>query len=188
MTDELRKIKRYEELLKEKRYLRETPIETIRVADADYKISNCPPPESAFHDMKPGDSWGTGNDSHAWFLFTVPKVGENTYLKIKTDKEGWDASNPQFLVYYNGKIRQGADTNHTEVRLETGVPTEVWLYGYTGPAIPSAKLYVSTVEINPVVDELYYDILYPLQMPTSVRISVIRKSRRSSRGICNSST
>lgn len=35
MTDELRKIKRYEELLKEKRYLRENLIETIRVADAE---------------------------------------------------------------------------------------------------------------------------------------------------------
>ncbi len=164
MTDALRKIKRYEQLLEENRCLKETPIEGIRVADADYKTTNCPPPESAFRDMAPGESWGSGNDSHAWFRFSISDVGQNTYLKIKTDKEGWDASNPQFLVYCNGKIRQGADTNHTEIRLEEGISTDIWLYGYTGPAIPSAKLYVSTVVIDPVVDALYYDILYPMQM------------------------
>ncbi len=53
-------------------------------------------------------------------------------------------------MYCNGKIRQGADTNHTEIRLEEGLSTDIWLYGYTGPAIPSAKLYVSTVVIDPV--------------------------------------
>lgn len=140
----------YEQLLEENRCLKETPIEGIRVADADYKTTNCPPPESAFRDMAPGESWGSGNDSHAWFRFSVSDVGQNTYLKIKTDKEGWDASNPQFLVYCNGKIRQGADTNHTEIWLEEGLSTDIWLYGYTGPAIPSAKLYVSTVVIDPV--------------------------------------
>ena len=37
-----------------------------------------------------------------------------------------------------------------EIRLEEGLSTDIWLYGYTGPAIPSAKLYVSTVVIEPV--------------------------------------
>lgn len=50
----------YEQLLEENRCLKETPIEGIRIADADYKTTNCPPPESAFRDMAPGESWGVG--------------------------------------------------------------------------------------------------------------------------------
>lgn len=164
MTETLRKIKRYEKLLEENRYVKETPIEKLRVADAGYKTSNYPPPECDFRDMEQGAEWGSGNDSHAWFVFTVSDVGKDTYLKIKTDKECGDSTNPQFLVYCNGEIRQGADVNHTEVRLEEGVTTEVWLYGYTGPQVSSARLFVSTVVRNPVIYALYYDILYPLQM------------------------
>lgn len=164
MTDALRKVKQYEKHLEENRYRKEIPVENVLVANADYKTSNEPPKAEQFRPLNGDGTWGTGKDSHAWFHFTLSAAGENTFLRVRTDKEGWDAGNPQFIVYLNGKIRQGADTNHTEILLDAGKETDVYLYGYTGPAIEQAKLFLSVVELNPAVNELYYDILYPLQM------------------------
>lgn len=79
----------------------------------------------------PVDGWepfprGTymhGKDEHFWIrvTFKTPPQKENTsyYLKCTTGFEGqWDATNPQGLIYLNGEMVQGCDTNHTEVYLE----------------------------------------------------------------------
>ncbi|MEG2672817.1 MAG: alpha-mannosidase, partial [Ruthenibacterium sp.] len=63
-----------------------------------------------------------GPDRHYWFRtnFTVPKTFEAKplWLLLRTQIEEWDdAKNPQFLVFVNNVLIQGADMNHREIRL-----------------------------------------------------------------------
>ena len=65
-----------------------------------------------------GMKWG-GRDLHAWFRFKVNLTDLHkdkiVALYIHTGQGGWDALNPQFLVYIDGEVAQGADVNHREV-------------------------------------------------------------------------
>ena len=59
------------------------------------------------------DHW-YGKDRHYWFrtVFTIPESydGKCVQLHLKTQIEEWDdAKNPQFLVFLDGKVLQGAD-------------------------------------------------------------------------------
>ena len=139
MTDELRKINQYKKILEESRYSEKKDAEGITFCPCDYKTGNNPPAAESFLPFSNGGEWGTGMDSHAWFHLTVSGADENTVLSVTTNKNGWDASNPQFIGYVNGKMRQGMDTNHTVLRLDVG-ENDVYLYGYTGPAIPKVNL------------------------------------------------
>ncbi|MBQ8310970.1 MAG: alpha-mannosidase, partial [Clostridia bacterium] len=163
MNNQYRKVKHYLDLLKHRRWDRITPVEGIGILPCDYKTDNTLPDASLFTPYTANEIWGTGYDTHAWFHFTLPAVGENTFLHARTDHSGWDASNPQFLVYFNGRIIQGLDTNHLEVMLEANKPTEVYLYGYVGSAYQQARLYVETRVLNTSVDALYYDLLLPFE-------------------------
>ena len=66
-----------------------------------------------FHGI-PGD--------HYWFRsrITIPEdlEGKSVWLKIRTQIEEWDdGKNPQFLVFVNKEVVQGADMNHREILL-----------------------------------------------------------------------
>lgn len=90
----------------------------IEYVMCDYKTDNIPPKEG-WKPLDPKDRI-YGRDGHCWFRanFKTPKTekGESLYLKCTTGKEGqWDATNPQGLVYLNGKMVQGLDTNHVDI-------------------------------------------------------------------------
>ena len=84
------------------------------------------------------DFWGGKVDTHAWFYkkIAIPerKIGTRYELSIKTNisEKEWDASNPQFIVYFDGYPVQGADLNHTNVVLPDKNEVEVYVYAYTG--------------------------------------------------------
>ena len=163
-----RKIKRYLGILDENRYYNTRTVTGIEYCHTDYKSGNTPPKDECFTPYVSGTVWGTGNDSHAWFRakISVPEEMKNAPLElaISSDNEGtWDACNPQYIVYVDGKMRQGADINHTFVTLEGKDEYEVYLYGYTGPKIPSTKLYLSLRNRNELLDGLYYDIAVPFE-------------------------
>ncbi|MDO5733509.1 MAG: alpha-mannosidase, partial [Eubacteriales bacterium] len=66
--------------------------------------------------------WGTAKREIVWFdlPFEVPAElqNEDLLLVFETDMgHGWEATNPQFTVYIDGKIRQALDTNHRMVYL-----------------------------------------------------------------------
>ena len=123
-------------------------------------------PEKGWKKFRAGDSWGGAADSHAYFRFraNLPKSWkkETTELYVATELSGWDAANPQFLVYVDGKIRQGMDTNHTTLAWKTGVDKEVVLYAYTGYEI-SKKLSLRA-EFR-IIDEPTRALLFDLQVP-----------------------
>lgn len=164
MKNKLRKIKQYLKIINGQRRTAKTPVEGILYCNCDYKADNTTPAAKDMYPFENGSSWGSGNDSHAWFRFTVTPTHPNVMLRIETERNGWDADNPQFIIYVNGKMVQGLDTNHRELPLTEGVTADVALYAYTGPKIGSAKLYVSLFDYSPVLETLYYDIRYPFDL------------------------
>ncbi|MBE6590262.1 MAG: alpha-mannosidase, partial [Ruminococcaceae bacterium] len=163
MQTQHRKVKQYVKLLAQRRWKEITPVQEIGILPTDYKKDNTLPSPSLFKPFAHGSRWGEGFDTHAWFHFTLPVAAENTYLCVKTERDGWDAKNPQFLVYLDGKIVQGLDTNHHEVLLEAGKPCDVYLYAYIGSEAESASLFADTRVLDTDVDKLYYDLLFPLE-------------------------
>ena len=163
-----RKIKRYLGILDENRYYNTRTLQEIEYCNTDYKTGNVPPKKECFMPYESGSAWGTGNDSHAWFhtKISVPEEMKNAPLElsIASDNVGvWDACNPQYIVYVDGKLRQGADINHTFVTLEGKDEYDVYLYGYTGPRIASTRLYLALRNRNELIDGLYYDIAVPFE-------------------------
>ncbi|MBE6667561.1 MAG: alpha-mannosidase [Ruminococcaceae bacterium] len=164
MDYKLQKIKKYFELIGNNRWSKSADVENITACPCDYKTGNTPPALNEFVPFENGGVWGHGWDSHSWFHFTLDKVARNEYLSVETDLLGWDADNPQFIVYINGEMRQGMDTNHREVLIGECEKADIYLYAYTGPKVESTKLFVERRTLNEDVDGLYYDILYPIQM------------------------
>ncbi len=168
MNAQYRKVKKYLDILKQHRYCNHTPVQNVTVCPSDYKETNTPPPLSDFTPYTLGDDWGSGFDSHAWFHFEV-NVPEHmrkkpVELRIESDKTGGVGSNPQFLLYMDGKIRQGLDVRHKSVPLlKTDKPIDVYVYAYTGARIKTAKLFAEINNVNTACRELYYDILVPFE-------------------------
>ena len=65
----------------------------------------------------------------------VPKelTGKNLELTVSTQLDGWDAVNPQFIAYVDGKLQQGLDVNHREIFLDNAKGEyDIFLYAYSG--------------------------------------------------------
>ena len=110
--------------------------------------------------------------THYWFRTkaVVPQSfeGKSVWMKIRTQIEEWDdGKNPQFLVFVNGEVIQGADMNHRDIWLRPeavgGEELVIDIQAYTGTLHREfnflVDLYVRDEEIN----RFYYDLLIPLQ-------------------------
>ena len=115
------------------------------------------------------DRW-YGKDAYYWFRsqFTVPQSmdGKCIFLKIHTQIEEWDdGRNPQFLLFVNGKVTQGQDMNHREVRLtdcaKAGETYTLDLQAYTGILHNEFSLMVTASETDLALLKLYYDLKAP---------------------------
>ena len=134
-------------------------------------------PEEADADAAPFSDFDSktmhwyGKDRHYWFRtsFTVPESfdGREMWLYLHTQIDEWDdGRNPQFLVFVNGKVRQGADMHHRELKLadcaKAGDTYTIDLQAYTGIMHPEFRLMAEVQELDPEVNGLYYDIQVPL--------------------------
>ena len=109
--------------------------------------------------------------SHYWFRrkITIPETfaGHNVWMKIRTQIEEWDdGKNPQFLIFVNGEVRQGADMNHREMLLlenaRGGEELTVDIQAYTGTLHLEFNFLASLYRLDEDLDKLYYDIQVPL--------------------------
>lgn len=128
--------------------------------------------DSNWREYISGEPWG-GYDKHQWFRTTIDIpdefVGKSVVLKIATGYEGeWDALNPQFLCYIDGRIVQGLDVNHQEVLItevaEAKRQYKIALLGYSGLHHREAKLKSELLVIDRAIEKLYYDIKVPLSV------------------------
>lgn len=112
-----------------------------------------------------------GPDEHYWFRadFTVPESLNNKslWLQVKTQIDEWDdGKNPQFLLFIDNKATQGLDMNHRKVFItrsaEAGDTYRLDLQSYTGTLHSEFNLIVEVLEIDPLINQLYYDLKVPL--------------------------
>ena len=142
-------------------------LEGIEYVQCDYKTDNSFP-ESGWQPFENGTAM-TGRDAHYWLRasFKTPPKKENTsyYIKCTTGFEGqWDATNPQGLIYLNGEVVQGIDTNHTEVYLEPDTEYVMHNYFYVGLIQNSVPLNMAMYELDERSEQLYYDIRVPYEV------------------------
>ncbi len=109
--------------------------------------------------------------AHYWFRskITIPQSmdGKSVWFKIHTGLEEWDdGKNPQFLVFVNGEVRQGADINHREMRLFEkavgGTELTIDVQAYTGTLHREFSFIAELYELDENVNQLYYDLQVPL--------------------------
>lgn len=159
-------------LLKEKCIKTSVAINDFRYFPADYKNGTEIPffTEDNSDVFSREDFWGGTSDSHAWFYKKIkipkPENGIRNELSIKTNvnEKEWDASNPQFIVYFDKYPVQGADLNHTSVVLPDKKEIEVHIYAYTGTNLNNLspiKFYADIIGIDETAEKLYYDLKVP---------------------------
>ena len=139
---------------------------TLEYVKSGYKKGNVPP-EDGWCGMDEKTEL-EGTDAHFWIRasFHTPSTEENEYLVLEalTGKEGqWDATNPQGLLYLNGGMVQGYDTNHTEAYLEPNTQYQMYNYMYLGMQADPIRLRMRICRINRKIEQLYYDVLVPYE-------------------------
>ncbi|MBQ9743850.1 MAG: alpha-mannosidase [Clostridia bacterium] len=169
LSESIRKIKTLLSVLDRERYTHISPVENIKFKKCDYKGTGPLPDYSAFDCYTPGTVWSDKMDEHAWFCFDVDApetVGEGELIvKIRTDETDWDAVNPQFIVYVDGKITQGLDTNHMMVRLSGKKSYKMHIYAYAGMHYKiNVRFFADIMVEHPDITKLYYDLLIPYQV------------------------
>lgn len=126
--------------------------------------------QDGWRDFKTGDLWG-GKDKHAWFKtrIKIPKEFEGKVIALNfyTFEEGWDAVNPQFIIYINGNQVQALDINHREViishKAKAGEIYEVDLHAYGGLIKGTkATLNGELAVIDSETRELYFNLQVPV--------------------------
>lgn len=149
-------------------------LETIQMKDGFYtepaEADRANEPWVAFDK---DDRWGGAEKKYAWFRgeFTVTEEYANKKLvyRVTTGKEGeWDAKNVQFLVFVNGKIKQGLDVNHLEIDLtkeaKLGETFIVDIQGYSGAIDCLSECRNTVCILDDAVERLFYDIYVPLEV------------------------
>ena len=136
-------------------------IDGLEALESGFKTSDTPPegnyaPYTACR----------GKFKHYWIKgeFSTPEYEPDTEycLRADTGLSGWDALNPQALLFLNGKIVQGFDLNHTEYSLEPSTHYDMLSYWYTAEREYFVLNY-SITKIYSKVEKLYYDLLVPYE-------------------------
>ncbi|MGL5295708.1 MAG: alpha-mannosidase [Culicoidibacterales bacterium] len=125
--------------------------------------------QAGWENFTTGDLWG-GYDKHCWFTssVTVPEhfAGQPLVLEFYTFDEGWDATNPQFMLYIDGVHVQGLDINHREYVLTNaavaGQTYTIDLHAYSGLNDKQATLHGVLAILDRPVRDLYYDLQVPI--------------------------
>ena len=152
-------------------YSKKLSINDYKMLEGNYHgIEEINAAEGQWREFHTGDLWG-GRDYHCWFKtsVTIPDDfdGKVIALSFKTFDEGWDAVNPQFILYINGEHIQGIDMNHREViisdKAEAGKKYEIDLHAYSGMlANRKSTLFGDLVVIDKPLRELYFNLQVPI--------------------------
>lgn len=151
----------------------------VRVSTPVAGIEIAPRGSEEFKPFVNGSEWG-GTPDTQWmdfrFQVTIPEgYRGQAVLSVRTGREGlWEAVNPQFVVWVNGRIEQAFDSKHTTLVLDDtaqpGKTYDVYLQAYNsieqgayfvGGTAP--RLYVNVDDVCDDVVQLHYDINVPWQ-------------------------
>ena len=138
-------------------------------APCGYKTDNTLPDEMFDWKSFTDDKMISGYDSHYWFRtkFKTPSQNskrEEIYFELLTGTEvQWDATNPQCILYLNGKMVQGLDANHTEAMLDFDTEYDMYIYFYVGMHKNSVRFNGCLKLLDTKLEKLYYHLNVPFQ-------------------------
>ena len=145
-------------------------LKVIESKTLDYEYIECPcykkdniPPSLSENWKKASENYTfDGVDTHYWIHIKIPAIekraGQEPRLCVRTGREGtWDARNPQFIVYVNGKTEQAFDVNHTWMPLEYDTDYDIYLYLYSGLVGGTYLSVLSLAFIDLETEGLFYD-------------------------------
>ena len=164
-----KKIEKTIDVLKNSAVLSIENICDIDCIETDYKGKSGLPTVDESWNKIGYDTIMSGVDRHFWThkKITTPKRERDdtrVYFELRTGREGqWDAKNPQGLVYLNGKIVQGLDTNHTDLLLDFDKEYDIFVYMYTGMQGGDFYFRTSLKIVNVNTEGLYYDMNVPFE-------------------------
>ena len=167
MSYEKEKVKITFERLKEYAWRHvENVTEMEYVKSEAYKNGNTPP--MGGWEVFPVDTRIGGADMHYWFRskFKTPEADKDCYfvLQCTTGREGlWNGSNPQCLMYLNGEMVQGFDTNHTDTYLEPDTEYTMHNYVYIGSIEELIDHKIAIKSVNSRIEKLYHDMRVPFE-------------------------
>ena len=170
-VDLIRRVKTVLAKIEEKKLLIQKEITPIYYLETDYKKGeSLPDVKSIGKNFSNGEFWGGNPDSHAWFYveFSIPAEARNGRVEFEISTQildGWDATNPQFIVYVNGEIKQGVDINHRSIVLSDCDFYRIHIYAYTGMMIDKKLEFVARLNsIDTEVERLYYNLSVPVSI------------------------
>ena len=110
------------EYLQEQIYPRSFQIQDYRMTKTEKRFTDLEDLDTSGWDMLTREQLWGGHREYYWFetKVTIPADfdGECVVYELMTGREGeWDATNPQFSVFVDGKRIQGLDVNHREIIL-----------------------------------------------------------------------
>lgn len=141
-------------------------IDTFVYKECDYKKDNVLPViDESFVPYIKNSLWGGPADSHCWFYTRLDVPEDDMELSVITGKEDkWDAANPQFIVYVDGKIVQALDINHRTYIFDKKGIYDIYLYAYSGTYTTFSEFKPTLNKINRLAEQLYYDVKVPLEI------------------------
>ena len=116
--------------------------------------------------------WG-GHREYYWFetKVVIPAEfdGECVVYELMTGREGeWDATNPQFSIFVDGKRIQGLDVNHREIILTEkackGQEYRIILSAFTGDQNFSLRLCSAIKVLDRKTEKYFYDLSVPYEV------------------------
>lgn len=119
------------------------------------------------------DYWGY-KECYCWFKQTI-KIparfsGQAVYYKVIPYIDQWKATNPQLIIYVNGKMLQGLDSNHQDVIITDNAKANEEFEIYINAHADSLefkselKMRATIFTVDPVAIKLYFDVLTPLEV------------------------
>ena len=130
------------------------------------------PAELDWETFRLGDEW-SGHREYYWFVtdVEVPEsfAGSPVVFRLTTGREGsWDATNPQFRMYLDGKLFTGLDVNHRTALLtaqaKAGQKFRIALRAFTGDHNTHLQLVSGIAAADRDTEKLYYDIKVPYEV------------------------
>ena len=138
-----------------RRTVQELPLFALEMAD--YKVGH-KAPEGEYLPFSHVD----GLDKRYWIKThtKTPIAGENEslYFEMTTGATGWDATNPQIIVYINGEMTCGLDVNHTLAPLKENAENAIDCYLYSGTQFAHFPVSARVVALRRRVEKLYFDM------------------------------
>ena len=159
----------YLDVLKKAACEQDIPLDGFLMKPCGYKTGNALPEiDESFRPFGRYERWGGEKDCHAWFYkhLEIPESmrGRDVELCISTQLDGWDAVNPQFIVYVDGVLVQGLDTNHREVFLDNAKSAyEIYVYAYGGKEADHLEFNANLRVYNEEIRKLYYSLCVPYE-------------------------